>query len=572
MRAKILILPLLAMLPLVMACAPDTPPASASAGADLVLRGGAVYTMDPQRSWQEAIAILDGKIVYVGTDAGSGAFTGPDTQVVELNGRMVLPGLQDIHIHPISGGMEVALCDLNGLETADEYLAQIRAYAEANPDLPWILGGGWLMSAFGPGAMPRKELLDAIAPGRPVLLYSSDGHSSWASSKALELAGITRDTPDPADGRIDRHPDTGELIGSLQEGASALLDHVTPPVTDSQRRDGLRYSIGMLNAYGITAVQDASVELPDLEAYRAVDADGGLSLHVEASQHWNREMGLEQIPLLAAQRERFTHGQLRANTVKIFQDGVMENYTAVMLEPYLLEGDVRGVPLQEPEYLKEIVTALDANGFQVHFHAIGDGAIRQSLDAVEAARKANGPSDHRHHISHLELIDPQDIPRFGELDVIADFQPLWAYADGYIEDLTIPFIGEQRARWLYPINSVLQSGGMLAFGSDWSVTTANPYYQIEVAVTRMDPDDDADSAFIPVERIPLEEAIAAFTINAAFANHLEDVTGSIEPGKLADLVVLSQNLFEIPPQAISNTRAVLTLFEGRPVHGSLSDL
>jgi predicted amidohydrolase YtcJ len=560
------------MLPLATGCAPETTPSVQQAEAELVLRGGAIYAMDPQRSWQQAIAIRDGRIIYVGADSGADAFTGPDTRVVELNGRMVLPGLQDIHIHPISGGMEVALCDLNGLTTADEYLARVKTYADANPGLKWILGGGWLMSAFGPGAMPRKELLDAVVSDRPVLLYSSDGHSSWANSKALEIAGITRDTPDPADGRIDRNPQTGELIGSLQEGASALLDHVTPAVSDSQRRDGLRYSIGMLNAYGITAVQDASVSGPDLEAYRAADESGELSLHVEASQHWDSAQGLEQIPALVAQRERYTDGRVRANTVKIFQDGVMENYTAAMLEPYLLEGDVRGVPLHGSEYLKEIVTALDARGFQVHFHAIGDAAIRQSLDAVEAARAANGPSDHRHHISHLELIDPEDIPRFGEMEVIADFQPLWAYADDYIEDLTIPFIGAERARWLYPINSVLKSGGLLAFGSDWSVTTANPYYQIEVAVTRMDPDDAGDSVFIPAERIPLAEAIAAFTINAAFANHLEDATGSIETGKLADLVVLDQNLFEIPPQAISETRAVLTLFAGRPVHGAFSDL
>jgi len=572
MRSKTRILTLLGILSVATGCAPGTPPAAGPASAELVLRGGAVYTMDPQRSWQQAIAIRDGKILYVGTDAGAGAYTGPETRVVELEGRMVLPGLQDIHIHPISGGMEIAQCDLNGLETADEYLEKIRNYADANPDLPWILGGGWLMSAFGPGAMPRKELLDAIVPDRPVQLYSSDGHSSWVNSKALELAGITRDTPDPADGRIDRRPDTGEPIGSLQEGASALLDHVTPPVTDGQRRDGLRYSIGMLNAYGITAVQDASVSAPDLDTYRALDESGELSLHVEASQHWDSGQGLEQIEQLVARREHYARGEVRANTVKIFQDGVMENYTAVMLEPYLLEGDVRGVPLQEPAYLKEIVTALDAKGFQVHFHAIGDGAIRQSLDAVEAARRANGPSDHRHHISHLELIDPQDIPRFGELQVIADFQALWAYEDDYIEDLTIPFIGAERARWLYPINSVLQSGGMLAFGSDWSVTTANPWYQIEVAVTRMDPDDAGDSVFIPEERIPLQEAIAAFTINAAYVNHLEGTTGSLEAGKLADLVVLDQNLFEIPPQAISDTRAVLTLFEGRPVHGTLPGL
>jgi predicted amidohydrolase YtcJ len=549
------------------AAAPEPP-----SHADLVMRGGAIYTVDAERSWQQAVAVRDGKIVYVGDDGGSAAFTGPDTRVVDLKGRMMLPGLQDVHIHPISGGMEALACDLNGLSDAAAYTAKIKAYAAANPDLPWILGGGWLMSVFGPGAMPARELLDEVVPDRPVLLISSDGHSGWVNSKALQLAGIDRDTPDPEDGRIDRDPVSGEPIGSLQEGAIELLDHVIPPVSDAQRMDGLRYAIRMLNAYGITSIQDAIVEEPDLETYRSLENSGGLSLRVEASLWWERDQGLEQISNMLEHREQFSSGQLRANTVKIMQDGVMENYTAVMLEPYLLEGDVRGIPMVEAEFLKEAVTALDANGFQVHFHAIGDGAIRQSLDAVEAARKANDASDNRHHISHLELIDPEDIPRFAELDVIANFQPLWATADEYIVDLTLPFIGPERARWLYPINSVLESGGMLAFGSDWSVSTANPYHEIEVAVTRKDPENADSAAFIPDERISLRDAIDAFTINAAYTNHLERTTGSIEPGKLADLVVLDQNLFEIPPESISETRAVLTLFEGKPVHGDWEDL
>ena len=559
-------------LTLLAACSRESAQTGETMYADLVLQDGAIYTVDAKRTWQEAVAIRDGEIIYVGSNQGAKAFAGPDTRVVDLKGHMVLPGLQDAHIHPISGGVEASACNLNGMTTAEQYLATIKAYAEANPDLPWITGGGWLMSAFGPGAMPRKELLDEIVPDRPVLLYSSDGHSAWANSKALELAGITRDTPDPADGRIDRHPGTGELVGSLQEGAGSLLDHVVPPTSDTQLRDGLRYSIKMLNGYGITSIQDANVNDRDLQAYQALDESGELTLRVEGSQWWSRDQGVEQLAAMAERREKYGKGHVRANTVKIMQDGVMENYTAVMLEPYLIEGDVRGIPMFDPQVLKEAVTAADAQGFQVHFHAIGDGAIRQSLDAIEAARKANGPSDHRHHLSHIQLIDPQDIPRFGELDVIANFQPLWAYADEYIKDLTIPFIGEERARWMYPINSVLQSGGMIAFGSDWSVSTANPYTEMEVAVTRMNPEDDQDSVFIPEERISLEEAIAAFTINAAFTNHLDAQTGSIEAGKMADLVVLDQNLFEIPAGKISDTMALVTLFEGKTVHGDLSAL
>ncbi|MCW8845669.1 MAG: amidohydrolase [Gammaproteobacteria bacterium] len=544
----------------------------AASQADLLLTHGAIYTSDQSRSWQQAVAIRGDKIVYVGNNQDAKGYAGPNTRVVNLKGRMVLPGLQDVHIHPISGGIEAAACDLNGLTTSDQYVEKIKGYAEANPDLPWITGGGWLMSAFGPGAMPRKELLDAIVPGRPVLLHSSDGHSAWANSLALKLAGITRDTPDPEDGRIDRNLKTGELVGSLQEGAISLLDHVLPPVTDQQRQDGLRFAIRMLNSYGITSIQDASVDEDALRTYQALDESGELTLKVEASQWWERDEGLEQIAGMTARREKYSKGHLRANTVKLMLDGVMENYTAVMLEPYLIPGEVRGIPMLDPEFLKQVVTDIDAAGFQAHFHAIGDGAVRQSLDAVEAARKTNGPGDNRHHISHLELIDPQDIPRFGELDVVANFQPLWAYADDYITKLTIPFIGEKRARWLYPISSVLQNGGIIAFGSDWSVSSANPFYGIEVAVTRKDPDSGDAEVLIPEERILLEDAIAAFTINAAYTNHLDEQTGSIEIGKQADLVVLDQNLFEIAPEAISATKVLLTLFEGKLVYGDLSEL
>lgn len=544
----------------------------AASQADLLLTHGAIYTSDQSRSWQQAVAIRGDKIVYVGNNQDAKGYAGPNTRVVNLKGRMVLPGLQDVHIHPISGGIEAAACDLNGLTTSDQYVEKIKGYAEANPDLPWITGGGWLMSAFGPGAMPRKELLDAIVPGRPVLLHSSDGHSAWANSLALKLAGITRDTPDPEDGRIDRNLKTGELVGSLQEGAISLLDHVLPPVTDQQRQDGLRFAIRMLNGYGITSIQDASVDEDALRTYQALDESGELTLKVEASQWWERDEGLEQIAGMTARREKYSKGHLRANTVKLMLDGVMENYTAVMLEPYLIPGEVRGIPMLDPEFLKQVVTDIDAAGFQAHFHAIGDGAVRQSLDAVEAARKTNGPGDNRHHISHLELIDPQDIPRFGELDVVANFQPLWAYADDYITKLTIPFIGEKRARWLYPISSVLQNGGIIAFGSDWSVSSANPFYGIEVAVTRKDPDSGDAEVLIPEERILLEDAIAAFTINAAYTNHLDEQTGSIEIGKQADLVVLDQNLFEIAPEAISATKVLLTLFEGKLVYGDLSEL
>src|SRR5688572_21651017 len=545
-----------------------------SAVADLALRNGAIYTVDGARSWAETIAIDNGRIVYVGHDAGAKDYIGPQTEVIDLKGRMVVPGMQDVHIHPISGGIEAIGCDLNAAETVEEYIAIIRKYAEEHPNEPWIKGGGWSMASFGPGALARKELIDAVVPDRPVILWSRDGHTTWVNSKALEIAGITKDTPDPVDGRIDRDPRTGEPSGSLQEGASRLVSEKSPPNSDQVRDDGLRYAIKMLNGYGITGIQDANVDEDDLKTYRRLDDAGELSLHVVGSIWWERDEGLEQVEDIKRLRSEYTRGRVNAGSVKIMQDGVMENYTAVVLEPYKLKDrkDVRGIPMVEPELLKQAVTQLDADGFQVHFHAIGDGAVRQSLDAVEAARTANGKLGHRHHISHLQLIHPDDQPRFRELGVVANFQPLWAYADAYITDLTLPFLGRETASHMYPIASMEKSGAVVAFGSDWSVSSANPFEEMETAITHMGALGDTKTPFMPEERIGLPEALAAFTINAAYVNRDEKNTGSLEVGKRANLAVLDRNLFDIPPTEISDAKVLVTLFEGKAVHGDFGEL
>ena len=546
---------------------PDT-----ATGADSVYRNGRVYTVDANRSWAEAVAITNGRISYVGSDDSATAHIGSHTTVIDLGGRMMLPAFQDVHIHPISGGMEASACDLNGLAGLPEYRSIIGEYAAANPGVPWILGGGWSMAVFGPGGSPSRTILDELVPDRPVYLSSADGHTGWANSAALDIAGITRDTPDPVDGRIDRDPDTGELVGSLQEGAMSLVTDHIPQTTLEERIAGMRYARNMLHRYGITSITDASVRPDGLEVYAAMDQRGELNLRVVASLWWDRARDEEQIPELIAQREKYTKGHVRATTVKIMQDGVLENYTGAMLEPYLLGGGTRGIPMVEPEFLKKAVTLLDAAGFQVHFHAIGDAAIRQSLDAVEEAMLENGALGNRHHISHLQVIHPDDIARFAELDVVANFQPLWAAYDDYIKELNVPAIGEERTSWMYPIQSVKDAGGMVAFGSDWSVSTANPFYQMETAITRMDSNDYSIDPFIPDEAIDIETAIDAFTINAAFVNKHEGDTGSIEPGKYADLIVLDQNLIDIESIAISDTLVLLTLLEGNAVYGSIENL
>jgi hypothetical protein len=550
-------------------------PGSASAGsgaaarskADLVLQGGAVYTMDAVRSWAEAVAVRGDRIAYVGSSSGARAHVGPRTRVVDLDGKMVLPAFQDAHIHPISGGLGYLSCALYDLETKEAYLKAVVEYAAKHPAKPWIRGDGWSLGAFAPSGIPDRRLLDAVVPDRPVYLESSDGHSAWVNSKALQIAGVTKDTPDPAGGRIDRDPKTGEPVGGLQDSAMDLVARHIPPYTPQERLEGLRYALKMLNGFGVTSFQDASAQTESLEAYRTLDQAGELTARVVASLWWERDRGEEQIQGFLEQRRKYTRGNLRATTVKIMQDGVMEVQTAAVLKPYVGKPGVTGLVMVEPEKLKSAVTRLDREGFQVHFHAIGDAAIRHCLDAVEAARRANGGRDARHHISHLELFDPADIPRFRQLGVIANFQPLWAYADDYITELTLPFLEPERGRWLYPIGSLLKSGAVVAFGSDWSVSSANPLEEIEVAVTRMGWKGQTAEPFIPDERIDLRDALAAFTIGSAHVNFQDDRTGSLQAGKLADLIVLDRNLFAIDPTRISEAKVLLTLLGGKPVHG-----
>jgi len=550
--------------------------AEPQAAADVVFENAAVYTVDPVRTWAQAVAIRGDEIVYVGGDPGAARYVGPQTRVVNLAGKMVLPGFQDAHVHPLWAGIERMNCMLYDLTTRADYLRAVGEYAKSHPQESWIRGSGWEMGVF-PGGIPTRAELDTVVPDRPVFLVSKDGHSAWVNSKALELAGITRDTPDPERGRIDRDKD-GEPIGSLQETAMELVGKLAPRPTPKQALEGLEYAIRKMNSFGITSLQEASAPLGDaqgfdmLDTYREADRKGTLTARVVVSMTWDPAKGEEQIEDFVRARREYTHGNVRPHTIKIFQDGVIEAKTAALLEPYVGTQGNRGMALIDPETLKRIVTDLDAKDFQLHFHAIGDAAIREVFDALEAARDKNGARDSRHHLAHIELFNPSDIPRFRELGAVANFQPLWAMAESYITDLTLPILPPATHRWIYPIGSVLRSGAVVAFGSDWSVSSVNPLEEIEVAVRRADWKNPNAAPFLPDERIDLRDAIAAFTINAAYVNFQDDRTGSIEPGKLADLAVLDRNLFAIDPNEISDAKVLMTLFGGKPVYGEWSAL
>ena len=536
----------------------------AAGPADLILTHAAVRTMSAATPRAEAIALAAGKVLYVGTNEKALRLRGEATRVVDLGGRTVLPAFQDSHVHLVTGGVELLACNLAGLATKEEVFARIRAYAAAHPDLPWVTGGGWDLPLF-PQANPRKEDLDALVPDRPAFMDSADGHSAWVNSKALALAGVTRATPDPAGGRIERDPETGEPTGTLRESAAGLVEKFVPELGPEDYIRGLEAGLALANRYGIASIVEASAGPSLLDAYAALDRAGRLTVRVLASLHVDTGKGVSEAARLAGLRRRYAGPRLKSTAAKIFADGVMEPHTAALLEPYVDRPGDRGRPLLEPEAFDALATALDRAGFQIHVHAIGDRAIRMSLDAFEAAGRANGFRDMRHHIAHLELIDPADIPRFRKLGAAANFQALWAYADPYITDLTLPILGPARSRWLYPIASVAATGAVIVGGSDWSVSSMNPLEAIQVALTRRGPDAPPGEPWIPEERVDLETMLRAYTANGAWLAREERTRGSLEPGKAADLIVLDRDLFAVPPSEIARVRVLLTLLDGREV-------
>ncbi|WP_372593396.1 amidohydrolase [Actinotalea sp.] len=538
---------------------------------DLVLRGGPVLTCDAAGTRASAVAVHAGRVVAVGHDDAVAGLIGQRTEVVDLDGRLLLPGFQDAHVHTVWGGLDLMRCDLAPLSTREAYLERIAGYAAEHPDDPWLLGGGWQMSAF-PGGTPRASELDAVVGDRPAFLPNRDGHGAWVSSRALALAGIDRTTPDPPDGRIERDPD-GTPTGTLHEGAMTLVNRLLPVTSDEDMLRALQLGQEYLHSVGVTAWQDAIIggygDAGDAgPAYVHAIERGLLTGRVVGALWWDRNRGLEQIDELVELRESYRAAGFAATSVKIMQDGIVENGTAAMLEPYLDVAGARtsnsGISFVAPELLDRAVTRLDALGFQVHVHAIGDRAVREALDAFEAALRTNGRSDNRHHIAHLQVVHPDDVPRFRELGVTATMQSLWAVLEPQMVDLALPFLGEPRASRQYPWGDLRRSGAVLAAGSDWSVSTPDPWAAIHAAVNRRAHRDHAEGdypAFLPEQRLDLATAITAYTAGSAWVNHLEG-TGTIRVGARADLVVVDRDPFAGPAEEIGSTRTLQTFVEG----------
>jgi predicted amidohydrolase YtcJ len=539
---------------------------------DLLFAGGPVLGVSRDHREHSAVAVRGGRIVAVGAAALDAA--GPRTEVADLGGGLLVPGFTDAHIHAVQGGLERLRCDLTPARSRDECLATVREYAERHPDARWVTGGGWDQTLF-PGAVPTAADLDTVVPDRPVFLPSASHHDAWVNSRALHLAGVDAATPDPPDGRIARDA-TGAPVGTLHEGAMDLVGRLVPATTSEEYAEALLVAQAYLHALGVTGWQDAILgryaNIDDVgPVYLEAARRGTLTARVVGALWWQRDRGAEQIPELVQRRAHLRAGRFRADSVKIMQDGVPENGSAAMIDPYLdpcgCRTGHRGRSYVEPAALCEHVSALDAEGFQVHVHAIGDRAVRESLDAFAAALAANGRTDRRHHIAHLQVVHPDDVARFGALGVAANMQPLWATYEPQMVDLTIPVIGEQRAAWQYPFAGLARTGAVLAAGSDWPVSSPDPLAGIHVAVNRRTPASlgvPQERAFLPDQALDLQTALAAYTRGSAYVNHLDD-GGRIALGALADLAVLDRNPFAGPPEEIGDTRVVATYVQGEAV-------
>jgi len=547
-----------------------------SLSADTVLVHAHIYTVDSKRPWAEALAIRDGKILAVGNDREISGYRGASTKVIDAKGRLVLPGFTDCHAHFLDGSFTLQEVNLDDASTITEIVKRVKAYAAAHPKDPWLLGRGWMYPVFGPSGLPDKKYLDEIVPDRPVYLESYDGHTWWANSKALEAAHITRQTPNPPGGEIVRDPATGEPTGAIKEDAAdaVVRQAILEPSRDAKLL-AIRAGIKHANQFGVVRIHVPGSVYAHKDDLRSVDLldelrrSGELTLRFYLAYRLDPpEMSDRQLAAILQARDRYHDDWIAAGSAKFFLDGVIETHTAAMLAPYSNASSLSGELLWDSEKYKRFVAELDRHGIQVFTHAIGDRAIRVALDAYENAAKTNGTKDARHRIEHIEDPSAADISRFARLGVIASMQPLHAYPDEDAFKAWVPSVGPERAQRAWAWHSIQAAGGVLAFGSDWPIVTLNPWPGLQNAVTRQTTEGEPKGGWIPSERIGLADAIRGYTLNAAFAGHREKTEGSLEAGKLADLIVVSQDVFKIDPLKIGETKVLLTLVGGRVVYES----
>jgi predicted amidohydrolase YtcJ len=535
---------------------------------DLIITNGQVFTGGPEGELAEAVAIRGDKILKVGSNRDIKRLRRPHTLTLDAHGATVLPGFNDSHAHLLSGGLAISRLDLLDAMSLDAMKDTIRGYAEAHPDRPWIRGRGWHYEPFS--RLPTRQLLDQLVPDRPVYLTAYDGHTGWANTKALAAAHITRRTKNPPHGTIVKDPRTGEPTGALVESAMDLVDAVGPQPTREEKLQAIRDAVALAHTFGVTSVQNARGAADDFELYDTLRRNGELDLRVYQALTGGPNLTSADLDGFDAVRKEYPDDPLlKAGAVKLFVDGVVESQTAAMLAPYATS-KIAGTPTFTPEQLMRVVTTLDARGWQVFAHAIGDRAIRMTLDAYQHAAQINPAPDRgrRHRIEHIETIDPADVPRFASLGVIASMQP--DHGDPAPDLITVwkTTLGEERASrgWMY--GSLLGAGSHLAFGSDWPVVSLDPRLGLHVATTRTSPNGEPEGGWIPNEKLPLADALRAYTSGGAWASFDEQRKGTLKPGMLADVVILSGALFGPDAAKILETKIAVTIFDGRVVYDS----
>ncbi len=542
--------------------------AQPSQSADMIVTNARIYTVNPHQPWVEAMAVRGGKILAAGDKQTIEAYQGKTTKVIDAHGRLVLPGFTDCHIHFMDGSLGLTRVDLNDAGSAAEIQKRVKAYADSHPQEAWIQGMGWTYPTFKPSGLPDKKVLDEVVPDRPVYLVAFDGHSSWANSKALAMAGIDRNTPDPPNGKIVRD-EKGDATGALKEAAGDLIDRKIPKPTRAERLDALRKGIHEANKVGLVRVHSAGQDFEYLDLYNELRQRGELTLRFYVAYFLDPPGLTPDInQKIDGARVKYRDEWISGGVVKTMLDGVVEAHTAAMLAPYTDDPSQSGKLFWDPDQYKATVADLDKRGLQIFTHAIGDKAVRLALDAYQNAEEVNHTKDARPRIEHIETINAQDIDRFGKLGVIASMQPLHSYPDEDTLSIWARNIGPERASRPWVWRSIEQKGGVLAFGSDWPVVTLNPWKGVQTAVTRQTEDGEPVGGFVPSQRLSLEDTIRAYTLGAAFAGRREKTEGSIEPGKLADFIVLDQDLFKIEPSEISKTEVLLTMIGGKVVYQS----
>ncbi len=535
--------------------------------ADVIVVHGHIFLADSTDTFVEALAIRGDTVMAVGTTAEIQALRGDSTRVIDARGAAVTPGFNDAHVHFIEGALSLDLVNLLDAETLPVVEGRIRDFAAAHPDAPWVLGLGWLYGAF-PGGLPTRQQLDALVPDRPAAIDCYDGHTKWINSKALALAGIDRHTPDPPDGVIVRDPKTGEPTGALKEGAQSLVEKIIPQPTREQKLAALRRAVLEAHRYGVTSVQEAGVDSADLELLDTLRQSGALNLRMYVALNVHPRFTDAEADRLEAIRQAHPPTPMfRLGAVKLYADGVIEAHTAWMLEPYANLA-TRGNPETTPSDMTRMVALLDRRGWQVWIHAIGDAGIRMGLDAFDSASARNPApaAGRRDRLEHIEDASAADIPRFGQLGVIASMQPFHASPNGNVLNVWAVNVGPERASRAWAWKRIQDAGARLAFGTDWPVVGIDPRPGIHTALTRQTPAGQPAGGFGPSERLPLTTVIRTYTAGGAYAEFQEAHKGTLRPGMLADLVVWSGDIFAVPPAEVQHDSVRITLLGGRVVY------